>query len=88
MRRTRGGGSTSLGFGLAVAIVFVYYIVMTIFSYHRRSVRDVRAGLGVDAEPSFHRDRRCRVCVRRRRYRNRAVTFVEIVRGSATSFSL
>lgn len=33
IRKTRGGGNTSLGFGLAVAIVFVYYIVMTIFSY-------------------------------------------------------
>ncbi len=33
IRAARGGGSTSLGFGLAVAIVFVYYIVMTIFSY-------------------------------------------------------
>ncbi len=33
IRASRGGGSTSLGFGLAVAIVFVYYIVMTIFSY-------------------------------------------------------
>lgn len=29
----RGGGNTSLGFGLAVAIVFVYYVVLTIFSY-------------------------------------------------------
>lgn len=33
IRVARGGGSASLGFGLAVAIVFVYYIVMTIFSY-------------------------------------------------------
>ncbi len=33
IRAARGGGSTGLGFGLAVAIVFVYYIVMTIFSY-------------------------------------------------------
>ena len=33
LRAIRGGGSTSLGFGLAVLIVFVYYIVMTIFSY-------------------------------------------------------
>lgn len=33
VRVARGGGSTSLGFGLAVAIVFVYYIVMTVFSY-------------------------------------------------------
>jgi lipopolysaccharide export system permease protein len=32
IRGTRGG-STSIGFGLAVAIVFVYYIVMTVFSY-------------------------------------------------------
>jgi lipopolysaccharide export system permease protein len=29
MRRVRGGG-TSVGFGLAVAIVFIYYVVMTI----------------------------------------------------------
>jgi len=29
----RGGGSASLGFGLAVLIVFIYYIVQTIFSY-------------------------------------------------------
>lgn len=33
IRVARSGGSASLGFGLAVAIVFVYYIVMTIFSY-------------------------------------------------------
>ncbi|MBV9737641.1 MAG: LptF/LptG family permease [Candidatus Eremiobacteraeota bacterium] len=33
LRATRGGGSTSLGFGMAVAIVFVYYIVATFFSY-------------------------------------------------------
>ncbi|HKU68339.1 MAG TPA: LptF/LptG family permease [Candidatus Baltobacteraceae bacterium] len=33
IRSIRGGGSTSLGFGLAVLIVFVYYIVQTFFSY-------------------------------------------------------
>jgi lipopolysaccharide export LptBFGC system permease protein LptF len=33
IRAVRGGGSTSLGFGLAVLIVFIYYIVSTIFSY-------------------------------------------------------
>jgi lipopolysaccharide export system permease protein len=33
LRSIRGGGSTSLGFGLAVAIVFIYYVVMTVFSY-------------------------------------------------------
>ncbi len=33
MRSFRGGGSTSIGFGLAVLIVFVYYVVMTVFSY-------------------------------------------------------
>ncbi len=33
IRVVRGGGNTGLGFGLAVAIVFVYYIVATIFSY-------------------------------------------------------
>jgi lipopolysaccharide export system permease protein len=33
LRAMRGGGSTSLGFGLAVAIVFIYYVVMTVFSY-------------------------------------------------------
>jgi lipopolysaccharide export system permease protein len=33
IRSIRGGPSTSLGFGLAVLIVFVYYIVQTIFSY-------------------------------------------------------
>ena len=33
LRAMRGGGSTSLGFGAAVAIAFVYYVVMTIFSY-------------------------------------------------------
>jgi lipopolysaccharide export system permease protein len=33
MRALRGGSSTSLGFGLAVLIVFVYYIVMTICTY-------------------------------------------------------
>ena len=33
IRSIRGGGSTGLGFGLAVLIVFIYYIVQTIFSY-------------------------------------------------------
>jgi lipopolysaccharide export system permease protein len=33
IRNIRGGSSTSLGFGLAVLIVFIYYIVSTIFSY-------------------------------------------------------
>ncbi len=33
VRALRGDGSTSLGFGLAVAIVFIYYVVMTFFSY-------------------------------------------------------
>ncbi len=33
IRSIRGGGSTSLGFGLAVLIVFIYYIVSTVFSY-------------------------------------------------------
>jgi lipopolysaccharide export system permease protein len=33
IRSMRGGGSTSLGFGLAVLIVFIYYVVQTIFSY-------------------------------------------------------
>ncbi len=33
IRATRGGGSASVGFGLAVAIVFIYYVVLTIFSY-------------------------------------------------------
>ncbi len=33
LRSIRGGGSASLGFGLAVLIVFIYYIVLTFFSY-------------------------------------------------------
>jgi lipopolysaccharide export system permease protein len=33
IRAIRGGGSASLGFGLAVLIVFIYYIVSTIFQY-------------------------------------------------------
>jgi lipopolysaccharide export system permease protein len=33
LRALRGGSSTGLGFGLAVGIVFVYYVVMTICSY-------------------------------------------------------
>ena len=33
MRAARSGGGTSIGFGFAVAIVFVYYIVLTFFSY-------------------------------------------------------
>jgi lipopolysaccharide export system permease protein len=33
LRSTRGGGSTSIGFGLAVLIVFIYYIVLTVCSY-------------------------------------------------------
>jgi lipopolysaccharide export system permease protein len=33
LRSVRGGTSTSLGFGLSLAIVFVYYIVMTVSSF-------------------------------------------------------
>ena len=33
IRPVRGGGSTGLGFGLAVLIVFIYYIFQTICSY-------------------------------------------------------
>ncbi len=33
MRAARSGGGTSVGFGVAVAIVFVYYIVLVVFSY-------------------------------------------------------
>jgi lipopolysaccharide export system permease protein len=33
LRNIRGGSSTGLGFGLSLAIVFVYYIVMTISSF-------------------------------------------------------
>ncbi|HTU81866.1 MAG TPA: LptF/LptG family permease [Candidatus Acidoferrales bacterium] len=33
LRAIRGGSSTSLGFGLSLGIVFVYYIVMTICSF-------------------------------------------------------
>ncbi len=33
LRSARGGGRGFIGFGLAVLIVFVYYIVMTVFSY-------------------------------------------------------
>ncbi|HUN29079.1 MAG TPA: LptF/LptG family permease [Alphaproteobacteria bacterium] len=33
MRAARSGGGTSVGFGLAVLIVFVYYIVLTVFSF-------------------------------------------------------
>jgi lipopolysaccharide export system permease protein len=33
LRQVRGGSSTSLGFGLSLVIVFVYYIVMTICSF-------------------------------------------------------
>ncbi|HVA32976.1 MAG TPA: LptF/LptG family permease, partial [Candidatus Baltobacteraceae bacterium] len=33
LRPIRGGGSASLGFGLSLGIVFVYYIVMTICSF-------------------------------------------------------
>ncbi len=33
MRAARSGGGTSVGFGVAVAIVFIYYIVTVVFSY-------------------------------------------------------
>jgi lipopolysaccharide export system permease protein len=33
LRSIRAGGSTSLGFGLSLAIVFAYYVVMTICSF-------------------------------------------------------
>ncbi|HTZ53473.1 MAG TPA: LptF/LptG family permease [Candidatus Acidoferrum sp.] len=37
MRAARSGGGTSVGFGLAVLIVFVYYIVLTVCSYVSQS---------------------------------------------------
>jgi lipopolysaccharide export system permease protein len=33
LRSIRAGGSTSLGFGLSLAIVFAYYVVMTVSSF-------------------------------------------------------
>ena len=33
LRAIRTSGSTSLGFGLSLAIVFVYYVVMTVCSF-------------------------------------------------------
>jgi lipopolysaccharide export system permease protein len=33
LRSIKSGGSTSLGFGLSLAIVFVYYVVMTVCSF-------------------------------------------------------
>lgn len=33
IRAARSGGGTSVGFGLAVLIVFIYYVVLTVFSY-------------------------------------------------------
>ncbi len=33
VRAIRSSGSTSLGFGLSLAIVFVYYVVMTVCSF-------------------------------------------------------
>jgi lipopolysaccharide export system permease protein len=33
LRAARSGGGTSVGFGVAVAIVFIYYIVLVVFSY-------------------------------------------------------
>lgn len=43
IRSVRGGGSVSLGFGLAVLIVFIYYIVQTVFSYVGEAVLPVAA---------------------------------------------
>lgn len=41
LRSVRGGASTSVGFGLAVLIVFVYYVVQTFFSYAGQAVADL-----------------------------------------------
>lgn len=41
LRAARSGGGTSVGFGLAVAIVFVYYIVLTIFTYISQAFPDL-----------------------------------------------
>lgn len=38
MRAARSGGGTSVGFGVAVLIVFVYYIVLTVCSYVSESL--------------------------------------------------
>lgn len=43
MRSIRGGSNTSVGFGLAVLIVFVYYIVQTFFSYVGQAVLPLAA---------------------------------------------
>ncbi len=38
LRSIRSGASTSLGFGLSLAIVFVYYVVMTVCSFAAETV--------------------------------------------------
>jgi lipopolysaccharide export LptBFGC system permease protein LptF len=43
IRSVRGGGSTTLGFGLAVLIVFIYYIVQTVFSYVGEALPSIAA---------------------------------------------
>ena len=84
LRTIRGGGSSaSLGFGLSLAIVFVYYIVMTVCSFFGEAFLRARVALGVDAEPDLHRDRARRACAGRRWSRTdvRGVNFVEFIRG-------
>lgn len=43
VRSIRSGGSTSLGFGLSLAIVFVYYVVMTICSFAAQAMIELAA---------------------------------------------
>ena len=69
-----GGSSTSLGFGLSLAIVFVYYVVMTICSFVGEALLSAGVAVGVDAESSLYGDRPRRGCdARRCRYELRGV---------------
>ena len=58
LRSDPHGGSTSLGFGLSLAIVFVYYVVMTVCSFAAEAFFGAGGALGLDAEPDLYRDRR------------------------------
>ena len=53
LRAIRAGGSTSLGLRISLAIVFVYYMVMTICSFAGEAFLSVGRAVGMDAQLLF-----------------------------------
>ena len=65
-----------MGFGLSLAIVFVYYVVMTICSFAAEALVALAALVGVGSEHYLYRDRLEPIAAS-----GAGMNFVEIVRG-------